>query len=480
MARVEWAAFGWGGPVLALYLAILAVLSLNGLHRLWLVWIWLNRRPRITPADPAIWPLVTVQLPLFNEQLVVARLIRSAAALDYPRELLEIQVLDDSTDATTAMATAEVERLRADGVDIRLVHRTDRRGFKAGALEAGLLVARGDVLAVFDADFVPPADFLRRTVPWLEPGVGMVQTRWGHLNAGETWLTRVQATLLDGHFVIEHTARHRSGRWFNFNGTAGIWRRDAIVGGGGWQHDTLTEDLDLSYRSQLAGWRFVYLDHVVTPAELPADIRAFKLQQRRWARGSVQTCRKLLGRIWASDAPLGVKMEATTHLTSNFSYPLVVLLTLLLPVAVAARILAGPSILLIIDSVLFVFALLPFVAFYGAAILGSGAPGAGGRLARLPLVLAVGLGLAVSQSRAVAEGMGREVGVFARTPKTGGSAARLYAVSDRGLVGAELALALYMSMAATWSVGSGFFAAVPFMGLFAVGYGAIGLSSLRR
>ena len=480
LARVEWAALGWGGPVLALYLAILAVLSLNGLHRLWLVWVWLTRRPRITPADPAVWPLVTVQLPIFNEQFVVERLIRSAAALDYPRDLLEIQVLDDSTDATTSMAATEVERLRGQGIDIRLVHRTDRRGFKAGALEAGLHVARGDVLAVVDADFIPPPDFLRRTVPWLQPGVGMVQTRWGHLNAGETWLTRVQATLLDGHFVIEHTARHRSGRWFNFNGTAGIWRRDAILGAGGWQHDTLTEDLDLSYRSQLAGWRFVYLDHVVTPAELPADIRAFKLQQRRWARGSVQTCRKLLGRIWASEAPLAVKVEATTHLTSNFSYPLVILLTLLLPVAVAARILTGPSILLLVDSVLFVFALLPFVAFYGAAILGSGAPGVGGRLVRLPLVLAVGLGLAVSQTRAVAEGLGREVGVFARTPKTGGSAARLYAISDRGLVGTELALALYMGIAAMWAVGSGFLAAVPFMGLFALGYGAVGVSSLRR
>ncbi|MCA9493397.1 MAG: glycosyltransferase, partial [Myxococcales bacterium] len=276
----------WPFAVMIAYLAVLSLLSVNGLHRLWMVIAFWRRRPSIAPPDPAEWPVVTVQLPVFNERYVVERLIRAVAALDWPRDRLEIQVLDDSTDDTTELSARLVDELRAQGHDIQLVHRTDRTGFKAGALAAGLAVAKGDLVAVFDADFVPTPDFLRRLVPWFaDPGVGMVQARWGHLNAEQDWLTAAQATLLDGHFVIEHTARNASGRWFNFNGTAGIWRRQAIVDGGGWQHDTLTEDLDLSYRSQLAGWRFLYLPEVVAPAELPPDMRAFKAQQHRWAKG---------------------------------------------------------------------------------------------------------------------------------------------------------------------------------------------------
>jgi cellulose synthase/poly-beta-1,6-N-acetylglucosamine synthase-like glycosyltransferase len=469
---------GWATMVLAVYLVILGVLSLNGLHRAWLVWAWLRRPGRSVPPTPMTWPMVTVQLPLFDERYVVGRLLEACARLEYPRDRLEIQVLDDSRDDTTAIAAEIIARLRADGLDIQLLHRDDRAGFKAGALAAGLAVARGDVIAVFDADFVPSPDFLRRTVPWLRPGVGMVQTRWGHLNRTASWLTEAQATLLDGHFVVEHTARHRNGLWFNFNGTAGIWRREAIADAGGWSHDTLTEDLDLSYRAQLRGWKFVYLDDVVSPAELPADMRAFKSQQHRWAKGSVQTARKLLGRIWAADVPLPIRLEATAHLTANFSYPLVVLLSVFLPWAVAARIGRAPSLLLALDSLLLFGALLPFLAFYGSAVIGSGTRDVGRRLLFLPVVLAVGLGLAIAQTRAVLEGLADDIGTFVRTPKTGGQAGGGYAVGPIRLAWAELAFAAYVGLAALYALLHGYPAPLPFLALFSGGYAAVGVASL--
>jgi len=470
----------WPDVVLSIYLVVLAALSLNGLHRLWMLAKYRRHRGYPEPEPPDPWPRVTVQLPVFNERHVVQRLIRTCADLDYPADRLQIQVLDDSTDDTVELSREVVDELAAGGLDITLIHRTDRTGFKAGALDAGLDSATGELVAIFDADFVPPRDFLRRTVPHLsEPSIGMVQVRWGHLNAGDSWLTAAQATLLDGHFVIEHTARHAAGHWFNFNGTAGIWRREAIRDGGGWQHDTLTEDLDLSYRTQLSGWSFRYLVHLVAPAELPPDMAAFKTQQHRWAKGSIQTARKLMGRIWRSDEPLGVKLEATAHLCANVSYPLVVLLTLLLPWAVAARVAGGARELLAVDLVLFSAALLPFLAFYGAAILGSGAEGAQRRLIRLPVVLALGLGMAVSQTRAVLEGLFGEVGTFVRTPKWGGVAKSSYRAASRGLVGLELLLAAYMTAACAFVVWEGYLASLPFLALFATGYGAVGLASLR-
>ena len=286
--------------VLAIYYLVLGTLAVYGVHRLALVALYYRTRRRSNPSEiqPAHWPLVTVQLPIYNERYVVARLIDAVCALDYPPDRLEIQVLDDSTDETQQIAAARVARYRALGFDIHHLHRLDRNGFKAGALEAGFARARGELLAVFDADFVPQTDFLRRTVfHFADPRCGMVQARWDHINRGYSWLTRIQAIFLDGHFLIEHAARNRSGRFFNFNGTAGVWRRQAILDAGGWQHDTLTEDLDLSYRAQMAGWKFLFLPEVTVPAELPVDINAFKRQQYRWAKGSVQTARKLLRRI---------------------------------------------------------------------------------------------------------------------------------------------------------------------------------------
>ena len=263
-----------------------------------------------------------MQLPVFNERYVVERLIDAVCRLDYPKERLEIQVLDDSTDDTGEIVRrSKWMRLQEKGFWIERLHRQDRTGFKAGALAAGLLRAKGELIAIFDADFVPPADFLYKTLPWFQkPTIGMVQTRWGHLNESYSLLTWIQSIFLDGHFLIEHTARNRSGAFFNFNGTAGIWRRQAIETSGGWQHDTLTEDLDLSYRAQMKGWRFMYLPDVVCPAELPVDINAFKTQQNRWTMGASQTAKKMLPTIWRSPLPLKVKVEATFHLTACAGY----------------------------------------------------------------------------------------------------------------------------------------------------------------
>jgi cellulose synthase/poly-beta-1,6-N-acetylglucosamine synthase-like glycosyltransferase len=448
-----------------------------GVHRVWLLAAFARRRPVL--ADPDLdavdWPGGTVQLPLFNERFVVAELLDAVGRLDYPRDRLEIQVLDDSTDETTELARRGVADLNAAGVDAVLLHRTDRTGFKAGALAAGLDVARFDRVAVFDADFRPTGDFLRRTVPLLDAGAGMVQARWGHSNLRESWLTRVQGTLLDGHFVVEHTARHVSDRWFNFNGTAGIWRREAIIDGGGWQHDTLTEDLDLSYRAQLAGWRFEYLDDLVQPAELPRTMAAFKAQQHRWAKGSIQTAVKLLPRIWRSEAPMRCVFEATIHLTANLGYPLLIALALLMPWAAVARVPHGFDAVILLDLVLFGGAMLSVFAFYGTAVWHAGTTGRMRRILGLPVVLAVGIGLAVSQSHAVYRGLTGDVGVFVRTPKgkMGGYRARIDA-----LVLIELGLGVYMLGAMPVVASQGGWAAVPFMSLFAAGFLIVGLQSL--
>jgi len=468
--------------VLVLYLGVLGILSLNGIHRAWMVAVWLARRSVSVPPALDRVPRVTVQLPLYNERYVVERLVRACARLRWPIDRLQIQILDDSSDDTAVIAATLAEELRADGLDVRHIRRADRVGFKAGALENGLRTASGELVAVFDADFVPPPDFLERCVPWFaDDDVGMVQARWGHLNENDSWITRVQATLLDGHFVIEHAARALSGKWFNFNGTAGIWRREAITSAGGWEHDTLTEDLDLSYRAQLVGWRFVYLPDVVAPAELPPSLAAFKTQQHRWAKGSIQTARKLLGRIWRAPIPWSIKLEATAHLCANFSYPLVVALTLLLPLAVAARLEQGASLgmLLRVDLVLFVFAVFPFVLFYAAGIAGSGSGGVVRRVMRLPIVLAVGLGMAVAQTRAVAEALFGGVGTFVRTPKHGGLRRVSYASHARGIASVELVLASYLGLACAYVITEGYVASLPFLALFCAGYSSVGLGSLR-
>ncbi|MEO0649935.1 MAG: glycosyltransferase, partial [Planctomycetota bacterium] len=313
-----------------LYVACVGALALWGIHRFLLLRAFRRspwQRDRIAASAPRQWPTVTVQLPIYNERNVVERLVEAAGALRYPRERLEIQVLDDSTDDTADLARAAVAGLQARGLDADHVRRPDRRGYKAGALDYGLRTARGELIAIFDADFVPQPDFLERLVGEFDdaPDVGMVQARWGHINRDQSVLTRAQSALLDGHFVIEHTARAAAGHYFNFNGTAGLWRRAAIDAAGGWEHDTLTEDLDLSYRAQLAGWRFVYRPDVVAPAEVPADLAAFKNQQHRWARGSAQVLRKLGLRLLRAPIPWRLRIEALAQHLGAAARPAVLL-----------------------------------------------------------------------------------------------------------------------------------------------------------
>src|SRR5271170_154235 len=350
------------------YIIVLILLASYGAHRYVLVYLYYKHKKNRTTEPPVRFkelPRVTVQLPIFNEQFVVERLLDAICRLDYPLEKLDIQVLDDSTDETVAVARGLVNHYAAKGFPVTYHHRSNREGFKAGALAEGLKTAKGEFVAIFDADFVPPEDFLMRTIHHLtDPNIGMVQTRWTHINRNYSFLTQVEAILLDGHFVLEHSGRARSNVFFNFNGTAGIWRRSAIEEAGGWQHDTLTEDTDLSYRAQIAGWKFKYLQDVECPAELPIEMTAFKTQQARWAKGLIQTSKKILPRVWASDQPFRTKLEAFYHLTANLSYPLMVVLSVLLMPAMIIRFYQGWFQMLIIDMPLFLASTFSISTFY--------------------------------------------------------------------------------------------------------------------
>ncbi|HTQ80806.1 MAG TPA: glycosyltransferase [Thermoanaerobaculia bacterium] len=472
--------------LLALYYLILAVLAFYGVHRLALVILYLRTRGNrpAKPADPAEWPIVTVQLPLYNEMYVAERLIEAVCGLDYPKDRLEIQVLDDSTDETTKIVADLVATKRRAGFDIHHLHRSDRTGFKAGALKAGLLQARGDLLAIFDADFVPQSSFLKTAIPYFaDPGLGMVQGSWAHINRAYSLLTRAEAILLDGHFWIEHTARNRSGCFFNFNGTAGVWRRAAIESAGGWEHDTLTEDLDLSYRAQLKGWRFLYLPELAVPSELPVDINGFKSQQYRWAKGSVQTGRKLLGRLLASDLPWKVKFEAFVHLTNNSSYLLTVFVALLIFPAMILRRGSSWSALLLIDLPLFLGATLSVLFFYFMSQVASGRGWVKG-LRHLPAVTAIGIGLSVNNARAVISGLLYRGGTFHRTPKykieqrgQDWLSKRYRSVSDPTCF-LEGLLALYFAACCVYAFSRGMWMSLPFLYLFVQGYAYMFLLSV--
>jgi len=471
--------------VLSLYFFSLLVMTAYGCHRWYLVRLYLRHRRDST--DPVArfdrLPKLTIQLPLYNEMYVAQRLIDAVCEMDYPRDALEIQVLDDSTDETTALVAELVERRAREGLDIVHLHRTVRAGFKAGALEEGMQVAKGELIAVFDADFVPEPDFARNLVhQFTDPRVGMVQARWGHLNRDHSVLTRVQAILLDGHFVIEHTARNRSGRFFNFNGTAGIWRRTCIEDAGGWQHDTLTEDLDLSYRAQMRGWRFVFLHNEVSPAELPVEMSAFKSQQHRWAKGSIQTARKLLPGILRSRLPLRVKLEALAHLTANVGYVMMVLLAILVVPSIWLRASVAPWLIAAVDLPLFAGSTLSVVAFYFVAerdALGTWK----GILRWVPFLMAVGIGLSINNARAVLEALAGRESDFRRTPKYNLSSgekpsARRYRVSLNADTWIELLLAVYFAVATSAAIAAGLWAAVPFLLLFEVGYAYTAIATL--
>ncbi len=477
---------------------LLCGLAVFGFHRLALVVRYIRLRCEVPrPKDiPKQLPVVTIQLPIFNEKQVVARLLEHTTQIEYPRELLEIQILDDSTDETRVILDELCARYCAEGFDVKVIRRENRAGFKAGALCAGLQCARGELLAIFDADFQPTRQFLYKTVPYFsDASVSMVQTRWSHLNSFFSLLTRAQSVLLDGHFQIEHTARHRSGFYFNFNGTSGIWRKSAIEAAGGWQGDTLTEDLDLSYRAQLAGSKFVYLCDVSVPAELPVEIDAFKSQQHRWTKGSVQVFRKLFRPIVSAPIRRDIKLEALLHLGANFCYPMLLLLGLMvLPCLYVTHTYSGlgieetsSALQLILFKVVFFSAFLSLFLFYGTAVRETGSLTGRSLWYSLPLALVMGIGLSVNNSLAVIEALIGHRSDFNRTPKTGATNREKGAREKRPRAfrwrawshWIECVLAGYFLLTLYYALSIGRWEAVPFVGLYLAGFSIFAILGLR-
>lgn len=471
------------------YFLVLFVLAAYGMHRYQLVYYFFRYRNNVPqlPPPPAQWPRVTVQLPIFNERYVIDQIVESVAQFDYPRELLDVQVLDDSTDETTEVARTCVAHWAAKGFPITYHHRANRHGYKAGALEAGMKAARGEFIAIFDADFQPPPDFLKRTLPYFaDPQAAMVQTRWTYVNSDYSALTRVETILLDGHFVIEHGGRSRRGTFFNFNGTAGVWRRSAIEDAGGWEHDTLTEDTDLSYRAQMKGWKFLYVPEVECPSELPVEMNAFKAQQARWAKGLIQVAKKILPRVLRSNQPLHVKAEAVFHLTANISYPLMILLSTMLLPAMIVRFYQGWFQMLVIDLPLFLASTFSISTFYLVAQKQLRPKTWWTTFFYLPFVMAVGIGLAVRNAHAVMEAIFGKQTEFARTPKyriegqKSSWVKKTYKNPTGVMPWIELALGGYFLFTVVYAIQNENYATVPFLLLFVGGYFYTGLMSLGQ
>jgi len=474
------------------YFIVLTTLAAYGAHRYWMVFLYYKYKKNKTTVPPAYFPTdqlprVTVQLPIFNEQYVVDRLLDAVCRLDYPKDKLDIQLLDDSTDETVEVARILVDRYAALGHPVKYLHRDNREGFKAGALAEGLKTAKGEFVAIFDADFVPPPDFLRKCIHhFTDPAVGMVQTRWTHLNRHYSLLTEVEAILLDGHFVLEHSGRSRSGVFFNFNGTAGMWRRCAIDEAGGWEHDTLTEDTDLSYRAQLKGWKFVYLQDVECPAELPVEMTAFKTQQARWAKGLIQVSKKILPRVLRSDVSRHQKVEAFYHLTANLSYPLMIVLSVLLMPAMIIRFYQGWFQMLYIDLPLFMASTFSISSFYLVSQKELFPRSWPRSLLYLPLLMALGIGLTITNTRAVLEALVGKQTAFARTPKyrVESKKDKVFASKYRKRLGwvpwIELLIGTYFALAVVYAIDNENYVTVPFLLLFVMGYWVTGLMSLLQ
>lgn len=480
--------FDWA--MLIPYFTILVILSVYGIHRYETIRTYFKHRKNLVTGPPQRFdqlPRVTIQLPIYNERYVVERLIDEAVKIEYPKELLQIQVLDDSTDDTAPYAEALVERYQALGYPIEYHHRASREGFKAGALQAGLETATGEFVAVFDADFCPPPDFLLRTVHFFaDATVGVVQTRWSYINRDYNFLTEVEAMLLDGHFILEHGARSRAGYFFNFNGTAGILRKAMISDAGGWQHDTLTEDSDLSYRAQLKGWRFVYLPGLDCPSELPVEMHGFQVQQSRWAKGLTQVAMKLLPAILRADLPKRVKAEAFLHLTPNLSYPLMIVLSVLMLPVMIVRFYMGPFQMVFLDLPLIIASFWSISLFYVVAQRELYPKNWKRSILMLPLLIAVGVGLTIINTRAVLEALFGVQTAFARTAK--------FMISDRPmnlevkryrsrsgwLPYAEILVGLYFVTMIVFAIETSNFFALPFLLLFVCGYWWAGFSTIYQ
>jgi cellulose synthase/poly-beta-1,6-N-acetylglucosamine synthase-like glycosyltransferase len=486
--QLSW--FDWA--MLVPYFGILAILSIYGLHRYQVIHTYFKHRKKATGAPPLRFPQlpkVTIQLPLYNERYVVERLIDETTKMEYPKDLLQIQVLDDSTDDTHLFAEALVERYRNLGFPIEYLHRANRTGFKAGALQEGLKAATGEFVAIFDADFIPPPDFLARTIHhFADPKVGVVQTRWSYLNKDYNFLTEVEAMLLDGHFVLEHGARSRAGLFFNFNGTAGIMRVTMIEDAGGWQHDTLTEDSDLSYRAQLKGWKFVYMPGLDCPSELPVEMYGFQVQQSRWAKGLTQCAKKLLPSILKAPIPFRIKAEAFLHLTPNISYPLMIVVSALMLPVMIVRFYMGWMQMAYIDLPLIVASFWSISAFYVIAQRELYPKNWKRSVMLLPMLMAVGVALTVINTRAVLEALFGIETAFARTPKYAieGAApmARMEQKKYRSRSGwlpyVELALGTYFLGMVIFAIESYNFLSIPFLMLFVGGYYWAGFATLYQ
>ncbi len=471
------------------YIISLTILFVFGLHGFIMIYYYLKYKNKKHPAVQLVgdYPTVTVQLPVYNERYVVRRLIEASCAMIYPKEKLEIQVLDDSTDETVEVIAALVEKYQKLGFTIHHIHRTNRQGFKAGALREGLEVARGEFIAIFDADFVPKQDFLLKTIPHFlsDPRVGMVQTRWEHLNSDYSLLTRTQAMALDGHFVIEQSVRNKVGYFINFNGTAGVWRKSTILDAGNWQADTLTEDLDLSYRAQLRGWRFIYLNDVTSPAELPSEINALKSQQFRWTKGAIETARKILPEVWKSKLPFKIKMHATFHLTNNLVFPFIVLAGILnVPLVFVKH--AGMHDHYFAFMSVFVFAFVGSFLFYLFSQKDVYKDWQK-RVFLFPVFMAGSMGFAVNNTRAVIEGILKKKSEFVRTPKYA-IRSRSDSWTDKTYVSAKInstvVIEALLAMYCLFGVGSSIYflelAAVPFQLLFLLGFSFTSVLSIKH
>jgi cellulose synthase/poly-beta-1,6-N-acetylglucosamine synthase-like glycosyltransferase len=476
--------------VMCLYFFSLLILFVFGAHGFVMVYHYMKQRG-LEHIQPALMntPVVTVQLPLFNELYVTNRLIDAVCTLEYPKDKLEVQVLDDSTDETVGLVEKATAHYRALGYDIKHIHRINRSGYKAGALKHGLETARGEFIAVFDADFVPNKDFLIKTIPYFftDPKIGVVQTRWEHLNREYSMLTRTQAFALDGHFVVEQDVRNKAGFFIQFNGTGGVWRKTTIIDAGNWQSDTLTEDLDLSYRAQLRGWKFKYLAHVTSPAELPAEVNALKSQQFRWTKGAIETARKMIPEVWKSNIPLRIKIHSTFHLTNNIVFPFIILAGILNVPLIFIKQQGGHEAYFAMMSI-FVIAFIGSFLFYLISQK-SVYPDWRRRIMLFPLFMAGSMGFAVNNSRAVFEGLFKRKSEFVRTPKFA-----LYGKEDswkknvyiskkkkfEWVVMIEILLAVYCFFGVISSLYYLEIAAVPFQLLYFMGFTCVSWLSVRH